>query len=173
MVGEVRDGETAQICLRAALTGHFVLSTLHTNDALSAITRLVDMGIEPFLLASTLRLVVAQRLIRRLCVACRESYSLDVETARRVGLPPGSVIFRPQGCKECRNSGYRGRLGIFEVIRITSELSDLVQRSEPLNVLRDCAVKQGMKLLAQSARDRVLAGQTSLEEALAVTITNE
>src|SRR5207249_3409343 len=115
MVGEVRDQETAEICLRAALTGHFVLSTLHTNDALAAITRMEDMGIEPFLLASTLRVLQAQRLIRRLCRECRQGYDCDTETARRYALEVGQTLYRPRGCASCRNTGYRGRVGIFEV----------------------------------------------------------
>ena len=100
MVGEVRDGETAEICMRAALTGHFVFSTLHTNDALSSVTRLHDMGIEPFLLSSTLRLLVAQRLLRRLCVECRQPYQLDAETAERLGIPTDTVIYKPGGCSQ-------------------------------------------------------------------------
>jgi type IV pilus assembly protein PilB len=173
MVGEVRDSETAQICLRAALTGHFVLSTLHTNDALSAIARLGDMEIEPFLLASTVRVIVAQRLIRRLCPACREPDELDEETARRVGIPDGQTIYRPRGCKECRDVGYRGRVGVFEVIRITKQLRELIQQRAPLEELRKAAVSSGMKLLGQSAIDKVCQGLTSLEEALSITISEE
>src|SRR5208283_1586937 len=127
MVGEVRDQETAQICLRAALTGHFVLSTIHTNDSLSAINRLQDMGIEPFLLASTLRVLEAQRLIRRLCKECKEPYECDAETARGHGLEAGSTLYRPKGCDQCRGAGYRGRIGVFEVVRITSRMAALIQ----------------------------------------------
>ena len=173
MVGEVRDSETAQICLRAALTGHFVLSTLHTNDALAAVNRLIDMGIERFLLASTLRAVVAQRLIRRLCVHCRSPYQLDAETAAQYDLQPDETIYRPQGCKECRDRGYKGRIGVFEVIRITSGLADLIQRGATLLELRQMAVEQGMKLLSQSALEKVRAGLSSLEEALAVTVSQD
>ncbi|MCA9263818.1 MAG: type II/IV secretion system protein [Planctomycetales bacterium] len=173
MVGEVRDSETAQICLRAALTGHFVLSTLHTNDALAAVNRLVDMDIEPFLLASTLRAVVAQRLIRRLCLHCREAYSLDSETAERVGLPAGETLYRPVGCKDCRMTGYKGRVGVFEVIRITAQMSDLIQRKATLAELRQLAQSQGMKLLAQTSREKVREGLTSLEEALSVTVSQD
>jgi len=171
MVGEVRDQETAQICLRAALTGHFVLSTIHTNDALSAINRLQDMDIEAFLLASTLRVLVAQRLIRRLCPKCREPYKCDEETATRVGLKVGQEIFKPVGCRECRDLGYRGRVGIFEVIRITDKLADLIQAKHPLPELRKAATEQGMSLLYDSALVKVCAGMTSLEEALSVTIS--
>ena len=120
MVGEVRDQETAQICLRAALTGHFVLSTIHTNDSLSAVSRLQDMGIEPFLLAATLRVLEAQRLIRRLCKECKEPYECDAETAKLHGFDAGQTFYRPKGCDACRGTGYRGRVGVFEVVRITA-----------------------------------------------------
>jgi type IV pilus assembly protein PilB len=173
MVGEVRDQETAGICMRAALTGHFVLSTLHTNDALAAVNRLQDMDIDAFLLASTLRVLVAQRLIRRLCQKCRESYECDEETAQRVGLEPGQQLFRPAGCRECRDVGYRGRVGVFEVIRITEKMGNLIQAKTPLPDLRKAATTQGMNLLYDSALEKVTAGFTSLEEALSVTIAEE
>ena len=131
MVGEVRDQETAQICLRAALTGHFVLSTIHTNDSLSAVNRLEDMGIEPFLLASTLRVLEAQRLIRRLCKECKEPYECDAETAQPHGLEVGQTLYRPKGCDECRGVGYRGRVGVFEVVRITPRMASLIQTRAP------------------------------------------
>ena len=173
MVGEVRDQETAQICLRAALTGHFVLSTIHTNDSLSAVARLQDMGIEPFLLASTLRVLEAQRLIRRLCKECKEPYECDAETARTHGLEVGSTIYRPKGCDQCRGAGYRGRVGVFEVVRITTRMAALIQTRAPLPELRAAAREQGMKLLADSGMDKVRAGLTSLEEVLGVTMTSE
>jgi type IV pilus assembly protein PilB len=173
MVGEVRDQETAQICLRAALTGHFVLSTIHTNDALSAVYRLIDMGIEPFLLASTLRVLQAQRLVRRLCVHCRQPYPCDPETAHRYHLELGSELYRPKGCDACRGTGYRGRLGIFEVIRITPLMAKLVQARTPLPEMREAARTQGMKLLLDSAVDKARMGLTSLESALSVTMAEE
>jgi type IV pilus assembly protein PilB len=172
MVGEVRDAETAQICLRAALTGHFVLSTLHTNDALAAVNRLEDMGIEPFLLASTLRVLVAQRLVRRLCPVCREPQTCDSETARRSGLKAGETFYRPQGCKDCRETGYRGRAGVFEVIRINPELADLIQRRAGLSELCRAASHQGMKFLSDSALEQVRHGTTSLEEALSICVSD-
>ncbi len=173
MVGEVRDQETAQICLKAALTGHFVLSTIHTNDALSAVSRLQDMGVEPFLLASTLRVLEAQRLIRRLCKVCKEPYDVDAETAKRNGLEPGEMLYRPKGCELCRGLGYKGRLGVFEVIRITPKMANLVQCRTPLPELRDAARAQGMKLLSDNALDKVRMGMTSLEEALSVSMAEE
>ena len=172
MVGEVRDQETAQICLKAALTGHFVLSTLHTNDALAAVSRLQDMGVEPFLLAATLRVLQAQRLLRRLCKECREPYDCDPETARRHHLEVGLPLYRHKGCPNCRGSGYRGRVGIFEVIRITPRMADCIQNSAALPDLRKQAQSEGMKLLPDSAIDKVRAGMTSLEEALSVTMAD-
>jgi type IV pilus assembly protein PilB len=173
MVGEVRDQETAQICLRAALTGHFVLSTIHTNDSLSAVSRLQDMGIEPFLLAATLRVLEAQRLIRRLCKECKQSYECDPESAKAYGLEVGQELFRAKGCDACRGTGYRGRVGVFEVVRITRSMSDLIQCRTPLAELREAARAEGMKMLADSAVDKVRQGMTSLEEALAITMAGK
>ncbi len=170
MVGEVRDRETAEICLRAALTGHFVLSTLHTNDALSAIPRLTDMGVERFLLAATIRLLEAQRLVRRLCLSCTKSYALDAATAARVGLEPGITLKRPVGCKGCRERGYRGRVGIYEVVPFTPELSDRVQTDMPVTELMRWAAAQGQKFLADAAKQKAVAGLTSLEEAMSITM---
>lgn len=173
MVGEVRDAETAQICLRAALTGHLVLSTLHTNDALAAVNRLQDMGIEPFLLASTLRVLVAQRLIRRLCPHCRIPYECDPETASRFDLEAGETLYRHNGCKECHDTGYRKRVGIFEVIRITGRMAELIQARTGLPDLRRAATEQGMKLLRKSALEKARHGITSLEEAISITISED
>jgi type IV pilus assembly protein PilB len=173
MVGEVRDQETAQICLRAALTGHFVLSTIHTNDSLSAVNRLVDMAIEPFLLASTLRVLEAQRLIRRLCKECKEPFECDAETAKRHGFEAGQTFYRPKGCEYCRGAGYRGRVGVFEVVRITPRMANLIQTRAALPVLREAAREEGMKLLLDSGLDKVRDGMTSLEEVLTVAMSNE
>jgi type IV pilus assembly protein PilB len=173
MVGEVRDSETAQICLRAALTGHFVLSTLHTNDALAAVPRLEDMDVEPFLLASTLRVVVAQRLLRRLCQNCMELHELDDETAERFGVPNDAILYRPRGCDECRETGYRGRVGAFEVIRINKRLADMIQARAPLPELRRAAVESGMKLLAHGAMDKACEHLTSLQEAVSISFLEE
>ncbi len=170
MVGEVRDNETAEICLRAALTGHLVLSTLHTNDALSSVTRLQDMGAQPFLLASTLRLLVAQRLIRKLCVECCEPYRLDDADYARYGIQPGTTLLRAVGCSQCRETGYRGRVAIFEIVRVTNQLSQLIQSGASLDQLQQAASDNGTSLLAQSAIQKVVAGVTSLEEALSITV---
>jgi len=168
MVGEVRDQETAQICLRAALTGHMVLSTLHTNDSLAAINRLVDMGAERFLLASALRLVEAQRLVRRLCDQCKEAYRLDGETAAKWNLDLARDYFRPKGCDACRGGGYKGRVGLFEVVRITPRLRDAIAENRPITELRQLARRQEMTLLVDAGMQKVQEGVTSLEEILAV-----
>ena len=173
MVGEVRDQETAEICLRAALTGHFVLSTIHTNDALSAVTRLMDMGIEPFLLSCTLRVLEAQRLVRRLCPHCKEPHECDAAIAKQHNLIPGEIFYRPKGCLHCRRVGYKGRVGVFEVIRITPLMSKLIQNRTSLPELRQAARSEGMKLLFDSAIDKVREGLTSLEAALSVTMSGE
>jgi len=173
MVGEVRDQETAEICLRAALTGHFVLSTIHTNDALSAVTRLQDMGIEPFLLSCALRVLEAQRLVRRLCPNCKEPYEVSAELAEQHRLTPGEIFYRPKGCLQCRRLGYRGRIGVFEVVRITPRLTQLIQKRTPLDQLRKAAREEGMKMLFDSALDKVREGLTSLEAALSVTMAEE
>ena len=171
MVGEVRDQETAQICLRAALTGHMVLSTLHTNDALAAINRLVDMGVERFLLASALRLVEAQRLVRRLCEKCKEAYKLDAETATKWRLDPQKDYFRPKGCEVCHGTGYKGRVGLFEVIRVQPKLRDLIAEGHGLPELRAEARRQGTMLLEDAGLAKVAEGVTSLEEALTVCMS--
>ena len=171
MVGEVRDEETAQICLRAALTGHLVLSTLHTNDALAAVNRLVDMGAERFLLASALRVLEAQRLVRKLCNHCKEPYTLDNETAEKWGLDRDREYFRAAGCEACRDVGYAGRVGLFEVIRVTPSLRDMIGRGASLAELRSQVHRLGGKLLADSGLDKVREGVTSLEEILSICLT--
>ena len=166
MVGEVRDQETAQICLRAALTGHMVLSTLHTNDALAAVNRLVDMGAERFLLASALRVLEAQRLVRKLCVRCKEKYQMDKETAKKWHLDPDKEYYRPKGCEDCRGGGYAGRVGLFEVIGITPKIRDMISGGSPLNELRSQARKEKYMLILDAGLQKVQEGLTSLEEVL-------
>ncbi len=166
MVGEVRDQETAEICLRAALTGHMVLSTLHTNTALAAVDRLVDMGIEPFMVGSTMRLVEAQRLIRRLCPECKEPYEPDQQTLERYRIGRSDTLFRPVGCPSCSNTGYKGRIGIFEVIQITPTLRDMIDKRAPLAALQQQAEREGMHSLMTNALAKVRLGITSLEEVI-------
>ncbi len=169
MVGEVRDLDTAEICVRAALTGHLVLSTLHTNDAASAITRLIDLGIEPFLLSPSLVLVIAQRLIRKLCADCRQPHPPLASLQEKVKLPAGHY-FRAKGCPACRNSGYQGRIGIFEVMKTGEEVRELVARGARVEEIKEAARNQGMKTLLESGLDKAAAGLTSLEEVFGVTV---
>jgi len=167
MVGEVRDSETASICMRAALTGHLVMSTLHTNSALQVISRLIDIGIEPFLLGPALRLLQAQRLVRRLCEECREPYEVPGDVAGRYGLDEGATLFRPgsdAACLGCRGSGFRGRTGVFEVVRVSDELQEMIAQRCSQRELRDAVLARGIELLPQSARRKLLEGATSLEE---------
>jgi type IV pilus assembly protein PilB len=172
MVGEVRDRETAEICLRAALTGHLVVSTLHTNDSLAAVPRLQDMGIEPFLLAATLRMVEAQRLVRRLC-SCKEAVEIDLGTAQRLNMTAGERVYRPKGCEACRGSGYKGRVGLYEVVPITPEIARLIQARTPLPELRAAAQRQEMLLLRDAGIMKAREGVTSLEEVLSITLAEE
>jgi general secretion pathway protein E len=167
MVGEIRDAETAQIAVQASLTGHLVLSTLHTNDAIGAVTRLRDIGIEPFLIASTLRGVIAQRLVRRLCPACRRAETVDASGADLAGLPVGAVIHRAVGCPQCGGTGYAGRLGLFELVRSDEGLRRLISANAPEADLAAHAFANAPQL-AQSAREAVLRGETTIEEALRV-----
>src|SRR3546814_184152 len=130
MIGEIRDRETAEIAVQASLTGHLVLSTVHTNDAVGAITRMRDMRVEPFLLASTLRAVIAQRLVRRLCQHCHEAVQADKSASALLGFDPGTIIYRALGCDACSGTGYKGRIGVFEAIRIDDTIRRLINRSE-------------------------------------------
>jgi len=167
MVGEVRDTETAGICMRAALTGHLVLSTLHTNSALQVVTRLTDMGIEPFLLGPALRLLEAQRLVRRLCSECKEPVELPERVALRHGLEPGITVYRPSddsGCVTCKGLGYKGRLGIYEVVRMDEDLINMISAATPQSELEKYVLDRGTDLLPQSGRKRVIEGLTSMEE---------
>jgi type IV pilus assembly protein PilB len=169
LVGEVRDLETAEICLRSALTGHLVLSTLHTNDAPSAINRLIDLGIEPYLIAPSLILVVAQRLMRKLCPDCKEAYEPTPEELGSIKIK-SDLLFRPKGCSKCNQIGYRGRVAIGEVLLINEPIRELINQRASFLKIRDVAVKGGMQTLFDSAIRKVEAGVTSFEEALSITI---
>jgi type IV pilus assembly protein PilB len=173
MVGEIRDQETARIGIQASLTGHLVFSTLHTNDAAGAITRLLDMGIEPYLIASSLRCVLAQRLVRRLCPSCRKERPATPDEARLLGavaaLPAGSPVFDPQGCGECGSTGYSGRIGVYELITITPEIRPLILQRASSDVIREAAVRSGTRTLIQSGIDKIASSMTSVEEVLRVT----
>ncbi len=163
MVGETRDLETAEICVQAALTGHLVFSTLHTNDAPSAATRLINIGLAPYLVASPLTLVVAQRLLRKLCQQCREAYEPLPAVREPFGITE-DLLYRAKGCEQCSNTGYRGRIGVYEVMAVNSELRDLITRSAPTHLLKEAAVKHGMTTLWQGGIKKARAGVTSLEE---------
>jgi general secretion pathway protein E len=168
MVGEIRDGETAEIAIQASLTGHLVLSTLHTNTAIGAVLRLKDMGVEPFLLASSLEVVMAQRLVRLLCNHCKESY-LPVDSERdMLKIPPNTPIFRPVGCSHCNNQGYRGRKGIYELIEINERLRHLIHEQAGEQELLAEARKHSQSI-SDDGRQCVLDGITSMEEVLRVT----
>jgi len=171
LVGEIRDGETAEMALRAALTGHLVLSTMHTNNAAGAIPRLIEMGQSPHILASTLTLVVAQRLFRKICPACKQSCTPDEWLLERLHLPPARVqnYYRGRGCPECNNSGYRGRGALFEVLKVTPEVQTLVVNRASTREIMQVAEDQGMVTLYHDAMGKVLAGITTLEEAIKVT----
>ncbi|HTY99985.1 MAG TPA: type II secretion system ATPase GspE [Rhodocyclaceae bacterium] len=169
MIGEIRDRETAQIAVQASLTGHLVLATLHTNDAASAVSRLTDMGVEPYLLASSLAGILAQRLLRRLCPACRQAYEPDAAERRLLGPQAPGRLFRAQGCPQCRQTGYQGRTGIFELLEIDSRLRSLIHDRSSEASLRAAAQAGGMQLLRDDALRWLLAGETSLEEVLRVT----
>ena len=173
MVGEIRDLETAEIAIRAALTGHLVFSTLHTNDAPSAITRLVDMGVPPYLLSSSILAVLAQRLVRVLCPVCRHAEELPVAALPADCVPAAAsrnvTTYRAAGCEQCRNIGFKGRLGIFELMEVDEAMQSLIARTSESNVLRDAARKAGMKTLRQDGVEKSLAGTTTLDEVLRVT----
>jgi type II secretory ATPase GspE/PulE/Tfp pilus assembly ATPase PilB-like protein len=169
LVGEVRDLETAQICARSALTGHLVLSTLHTNDAPSAVTRLIDIGVEPYMLAPSLLLVVAQRLLRKLCPDCKEAYELTPEQKKNTQLKT-DLIYRAKGCVRCNQLGYRGRTCIAEVMVINEPFQELINQRPAYQKIKEAAKAAGMQTLYESALRKVEAGITSLEEALSVTL---
>lgn len=170
MVGEIRDYPTAELAIRAALTGHLVLSTLHTNDAPSSVVRLTDMGIPPYLIASSLVGVVAQRLLRRLCNMCKKEYQLDHATAQAIGAQQGEVIYKATGCDACRGTGYKGRVAIVEIMQIEDELRRLISENAPIQTIQTVARSKGMRLLAESALRNVRAGVTTLDELLALSI---
>ncbi len=176
MIGEIRDQETAQIAVQAALTGHIVLSTLHTNDAPASITRLVDMGVEPFLIASSVIMIVAQRLVRKLCDKCREKYDPAPEALARLGLTPeeakGITFYKPKGCPDC-DSGYKGRLPIFEVMKMSDPIKQLTMERADTAQIKKQAEKDGMHLLVQDGIRCIKEGLTTIEEVLAVATAKE
>jgi type IV pilus assembly protein PilB len=174
LVGEIRDAETALIATEAALTGHLVFSTLHTNDAPTAVGRMIEMGIEPFLVASSVIGVLAQRLVRVICPECKEAYTPPVEAFRRLNLSmdlDSITFYRGRGCERCRQSGYKGRIGVFELMVMSDHIRELVLKKAPAHRIRDEALDAGMTTLRQDGMQKVLEGVTTMEEALRVVYT--
>jgi len=176
MVGEIRDRETAEIAIQASLTGHLVFSTVHTNDAASAITRLVDMGVEPFLVASSLMAVMAQRLVRRVCAQCREAYRPTAEELKEVGLTPEAVakagnptLYRAKGCDACAQTGYRGRTGIYELLMVDDDIRQLTLKNVDSSTIKRAGMQHGMRTLLDDGARKILAGETTLAEVLSIT----
>ena len=173
LVGEIRDLETAEIGIQSALTGHLVFSTLHTNDSASAVTRLIDMGIEPFLVSSSVMAILAQRLLRVVCDECKEAYIADEESLDSIGITPemaaGRNIYRGRGCSSCLNTGYRGRTGIFELMILDDSIKNLILKTSDANAIKRQAIDQGMLSLRQDGVQKVLDGITTIEEVFRVT----
>ncbi|MDP8264648.1 MAG: GspE/PulE family protein, partial [Candidatus Aceula lacicola] len=169
MVGEVRDVETAQICVRAALTGHLVLSTLHTNDAASAITRLLDIGIPTYLLTPSLSLIVAQRLARKLCPICKEAYEPSAEQMGKLQIK-SDLVYRPKGCEKCNQTGYKGRLAISEVLVVTDTIRRMIGKDASYVEIKEAAIKNGMSPLLEIGVKKIEEGITSIDEVLSATL---
>jgi len=168
MIGEIRDLETAQIAFRASITGHLILSTVHTNDAASAVTRLIDLGLQPYMVASSLIGVVSMRLVRLLCPRCKDRYVPSGEELRLLGVPTSDArdltLYRPAGCEYCGQSGFRGRTGVFEVLEMNEPLRRLMATGAPESVIRRAAIESGMVSIGEDGLAKVIAGETSLEE---------
>ncbi len=177
MIGEIRDKETSEIAIQAALTGHLVFSTLHTNDAASGFTRLLDMGVEPFLVASSIEALVAQRLVRTLCTDCKRPRQADPLWLREIQFPTdrldGSALLEPVGCEACRHTGYRGRTGIYEILVVHDDIRQLVVTREPASRIKAAALRHGMRTLRDDGWNKVLQGLTTIEEVLRVTEEEE
>ena len=176
LVGEIRDMETAEMAIQAALTGHLVFSTLHTNDAASAVTRLIDMGVEPFLVSSSVNAILAQRLVRKICSHCREPYTPTPEYLEKLELPEeqfaDAVLYRGKGCGECLHTGYQGRIGIFELMVLSDEIKTLILTTSDAGQVKRQAMadpQTPMLTLREDGLQKVLAGDTTLEEVFRVT----
>ncbi|KZL93384.1 GspE/PulE family protein [Clostridium magnum] len=168
-VGEIRDGETAEISIRSSLTGHMVLSTVHTNSSISTITRLLDIGIKPFLISATLIGVISQRLVRKICPNCIEKYISDESEMRVLGIGEPVTLSRGKGCSFCNNSGYKGRIGIFEILEIDKEIKNLIDNNTSVSIIEELAIEKGMNVLRKSCVSKVLQGLTTVEELLRAT----
>ncbi|MBI2247244.1 MAG: Flp pilus assembly complex ATPase component TadA [Armatimonadetes bacterium] len=175
MVGEIRDVETAKIAVNAALTGHLVFSTLHTNDSAGSVVRLVDMGIEPYFISSSLLATVGQRLMRSLCPKCKKPYKVDASLARELGLKDESktTLYRPVGCEQCERTGYKGRFAVMEILRMNDRIRELVLDHKPATAIREAAIESGMVSLQDASKAKVLDGTTSIEELRRVIFMDE
>ena len=177
MIGETRDVETAQIAVQAALTGHLVLSTIHTNNAPATITRLIDMGIEPFLISSSVLAIIAQRLVRQLCSFCKEKYTPLPEMIESLGITKSEAdamtFYKPGGCDKCSNFGYKGRIALFEIMMMSNPIARLIVEKVDANILRSQALKDGMHLLIQDGIEKIAQGETTIEEVLSVATVQE
>ena len=177
LIGEIRDKETAEIAVQASLTGHLVFSTLHTNDAPSTIARLLDLGLEPFLVTATLEGIVAQRLVRKLCLGCKTEYQPTPEQLMELELTPeivaGRKLYYGRGCDLCNNTGYKGRVGLYEIMTLDDDMRDLIVRHASTQVLRLEAKKRGLRTLRESGLLAIYEGITSLEEVVRETIVEE
>jgi general secretion pathway protein E len=176
MVGEIRDKETAEIAIQASLTGHLVFSTVHTNDSAGAVTRLVDMGIEPFLVASSLTCILAQRLVRRVCPDCRAPYQPTDEELKEIGLSRAAMqkagvphLYKAVGCPACNRNGYRGRTGVYEFLLVDDDIRQLVLKNVDSSTIKKTAISKGMHTLLEDGALKVLAGETTIAEVLSVT----
>lgn len=175
MIGEIRDSETAEIGIRAAITGHLVLSTIHTNDASSSVVRLIDMGVEPFLVATALKGIVAQRLVRKICPHCTQEYEADKAEKKILGIDENETVYlhKGVGCANCSHTGYSGRTGVYEILDIDREIKDLVIKTNNSDEIKDLAVKKGMKSLRESAKELVLSGTTTIEEMVKIIFADK
>lgn len=175
MIGEIRDEETAQIAVKAAITGHLVLSTLHTNDSASSITRLIDMGIEPYLVSTSICGVIAQRLVRRICPNCKEAYeATDYEKKILIGNTEENLtLYKGQGCGHCNGTGYLGRIGVYEIMNITRKHRDLINETKNPNILKDLSLENGMTTLGQECKELVLKGITTINELATITLLSD
>ncbi len=173
MVGEIRDEETAQIAIRASITGHVVLSTLHTNDTSSTVTRLVDMGIENYLVSSAVSGVIAQRLVKKICPSCKVEHETTPEEMNLLGIVEPRIIYKGKGCNNCSRTGYRGRTAIHEVLAVTSDIRTLINNGEAADTIKERAIRNGMDTLQESCRKLILKGETTIDELVKVAYTME
>ncbi|HHX61422.1 MAG TPA: type II/IV secretion system protein, partial [Epulopiscium sp.] len=170
MVGEMRDVETSEIAIRSAITGHFVLSTLHTNDSTSSVARLIDMGCQSYMIGSSVRGIIAQRLVRKICSNCKIAYKITDKEHKLTRIPLGTVVYKGKGCQRCNGKGYTGRMGVYEVFVIDQQLQEMISKNQfTSEQLRDEAIEKGMRTLQDNARWNVVRGYTTVDEMLRIT----